>query len=141
MAEIAPLPFDIIEPAMPPAPPPDFTWLLMTGALIALMLVIFSAVQWRRTRHKRLARKKLARARQAFHAGTLGAHDAAFAVAEALRIAFGVTHLTATEASVPGWQAFIAKLDSMRYREGETPADIGELFKEAARWLRGKAPC
>ena len=139
MAEIAPLPFDIIEPAMPPAPPPDITWMLVAGTVTALVLIVLAVIHWRRTRHQRLARKQLARARQAFRTGALNAHDAAFAIAEALRTAFAVQQLTASESGDARWRAYLAKLDAARYRAATS--EVGELFAEAARWLRGKAPC
>lgn len=139
MAEIAPLPFDIIEPAMPPVPPPDHTLAIVAGAVILLIAAALAFLHWRRTRHKRLARRQLARARQSFRSGILSAHDAAFAIADALRTGFAVRHLTATKTSDAGWQAFLARLDDARYRAATTEA--GELFNEAARWLRGKTPC
>ncbi len=142
MAEIAQLPYDIIEPVMPPAPPPDFTWALIVGAVVAAFLITIALLYWRRTRQRRWARKQLTQARRAFLAGALPEHAAAYAIAEALRGGFGMGQVTATEASDPRWQAFVARLDRMRY--SASSADTSELtglFTEAAFWLREKSPC
>jgi hypothetical protein len=142
MAEITPLPYDIIEPVMPPAPPPDFTWACIAGAMAVVLLIAVALIYRRRTRQRRLARRQLEQARRAFVAGVLPEHDAAYAIAEALRGGFGVRQLAATKTSDPRWRAFIERLDSLRYRAGATDTPVAaDLFTEAAFWLRGKPPC
>lgn len=142
MAEITQLPYDIIEPVMPPAPPPDFTWVIISGAIVAVVLVAIALVYWRRTRQRRLARKQLEQAQRAFLAGALPEHAAAYAIAEALRGGFGVGQVAATEASDKRWQAFVARLDTLRYStSGADASALTDLFTEAALWLRGKSPC
>lgn len=142
MADIPALPFDIIEPAMPPAPPPDYTWPLVLGMLVLLALLAWAVMRWRGTRSRRLGRRRLAQARQAFHGGRLSAHAAAFAIADALRTGFGVRQVAAADGGDARWRAFVERLDRLRYQ----PAAIDEsgldaLFAEAASWLRGKSPC
>lgn len=142
MAEIAQLPYDIIEPAMPPAPPPDFTWAFVIGAIVALTLIALALVYRRRTRRRRLARRQLELARRSFLAGTLPAYDAAYAIAEALRAGFGLGQISAAESGAARWQAFVAKLDRARYSaNGADESVLADLFAEAAVWLRGKSPC
>ena len=142
MAEIVQLPFDIIEPVVPPGPPQDFTWAIVAGVSIAVMLVALALVYWRRTRQRRLARALLAQAQRASLAGTLAQQDAAYAIAEALRAGFGVRQISAAAASDARWQAFVQRLDQLRYSaSGAEQAALPELFTEAAFWLRNKPPC
>lgn len=142
MAEIAQLPYDIIEPVMPPPAPPDFTWAIVAGTVLAIVSIMLAVYHWRRTRLRRLARRRLEQARRAFVAGALPGHDAAYAIAEVLRTGFGARHVTATAASSADWRAFVERLDQTRY--GASGADqkiLDDLFAEARFWLRGKSPC
>jgi hypothetical protein len=141
VTEIPLLPFDIIEPAMPPLPPPDHSWAVAAAAVLAVALMLSLILHWRRTRWRRLARRKLARARDAFASGGLNGQAAAFAIAEALRTAYRVSHLKLTDETDPRWREFIVRLDELRYRRPDQAIDAGELFSEAAHWLRRKAPC
>jgi hypothetical protein len=141
MAEVVQLPFDIIDPVMPPAPPLDSTWIVVAASMAALVLAALIWVYWRRTRQRRLARKQLSRARQAFVAGALAEHEAAYAIADALRAGWGVRQVAATDNSDQRWQAFIQRLDRMRYSASSTDAAMADLFAEAAFWLRGKSQC
>lgn len=141
MADIPALPFDIIEPAMPPAPPPDYSWAMLIAALALLALLAWAGVHWARTRRRRLGRRRLKQAQQAFSAGQLSAREAAFAVADALRTGLGLQRITAAASRDARWHAFVQRLDRLRYDAAADPSELGPLFAEAASWLRGKAPC
>ena len=138
MPELPTLPYDILDPAKPPLPPPNYTWWWVGLAIVLITSIVFALLHWRRTRLRRLARRQLAQARQSGLAGS----EAAFAIAVALRTGFGVPHLLATAASDARWRDFVERLDRLRYGTAgiETP-ELNTLFEEAARWLRGKAPC
>lgn len=142
MNERLSLPFDIIEPPVPAAPPADHAWAIPTGALVALVLLGWAGLRWWRTRRLRRARRRLKQAQRAFASGELSAAQAAFAIAEALRTGLHCKRIVASHDSDGGWRAFVERLDRARYRgHVEDAAEIGLLFAQAAAWLKGKSPC
>jgi hypothetical protein len=138
------LPFDIIAPAAPPPAPPDYTWLIVIGSLLAFALLALAAWHWRRTRQRRLARRDLRHAQQRYAAGSLENHAAAYAIAHALMAGLGTRRIWAPAGCDPDWRALVRQLDALRYGGGEaaTGQAAGRLFAEAEGWLKRRgAPC
>lgn len=130
---------DIIAPLPPPPAPWPIAWLVAGAVLVLLTLFGLIARRWWRHRRQRAALRTLRRVERALAAQTLDARQAAFASAEALRQAYDTPHLTAMQHAEPRWQALIAQLDDLRYRQ-DTPAMGSGMLPEIRHWIR-RAPC
>lgn len=134
MPEAPAPPFDILPPPAPPALPVDHTWLIVGGMVCTLAVVVLVLRQAWRMRHRRRAHNALRRAEAAHRAGTLGAQEAAFAIARALMQGLGTRHLRAGADAPAEWRDFVARLDTLRYTTQTT--DVMPLFAQARYWLR-----
>lgn len=130
---------DIVAPLPPPPAPWPIGWLVAGSVLLIGIVLGFWIWRWRRRRAQRRALRRLRRIERAVAGQTLDARQAAFGVAEALRLAYRTAHLTSAQQADSRWQALITQLDALRYREN-APATLPALLRDSRYWIR-RAPC
>lgn len=139
---------DIIAPIAPPPAPADYKGLIFALGVLILILLFILFRHLRRTRHQRLALKKLRRAEAGLLAGKLNARHAAFEIGSALHHrharcasvrAQARNHPRGTQANE--WAAFMAALDESCYAAPEPDAQqTTRLLAQARQWLV-RPPC
>ena len=140
---------DIIEPTAPTAATANFSLIWLAGAL-ALLLIVISAIWWRRQRCQRATRKRLQQLRHALLAGNMSQQDIAYELARELAQIFKLKQrqADAPPSVLPHTEYvegahLIASLDKLRYQaDSSIDAQVWtRLFTIAESTLRWSGRC
>ena len=140
---------DIIEPTAPLVSTSSLPYIWLAVAL-ALLLLVSSAIWWRRQRCQRAARKRLRQLQHKLQAGNISQQQAAYALASELAQAYRLRQLQADQPPQPlpptlhaDWTTLLNTLDQLRYQADASmdTASWSQLFTVADTCLRRSGPC
>ena len=138
------LPPELVQRLADIAPPPPPDWRpLWWGAAALLLLLALGFLFMRRPGRpdpRRLALRRLDCLERDWRKGHCPDRQAAYRLAALLRLGLGLTDLRHPPLPDDEWQAFIARLDAVRYRPAPTVRLEEAQFLLARRWLTTEHP-
>lgn len=135
---------DIVEP-LPVVTQGSHAWLAMVIAILLLISVLVIVRWWLHSKHRRRTLRRLRQLRRDVSSGHMNTRELAYAIAFELRTGLQTHRLgtlpkkkTHDESQRNAWQAFVSRLDILRYQPGGEldPTQGDALLREAIAWAR-----
>ncbi len=134
---------DIVEP-LPVVTQESDAWLVIVMAILLLISVLIIVRWWLHSKHRRRTLRRLRQLRRDVTSGHMNTRALAYAIAFELRTGLQTHRLgrlhekSHDESQRNAWQAFVSRLDILRYRSGSEldPTQGDALLREAIAWAR-----